>query len=73
MEQKLIELTSISRKALQVGESLCSKADNLVKECKIDVENIERLYPKLKFLWNELIVQLRVKFYVFKYYKDICI
>ncbi|CAJ0768646.1 11764_t:CDS:1, partial [Entrophospora sp. SA101] len=50
---------SLSKKALQVGENLCSKADNLVKECKTDVENIEQLYPKLKFIWNELVVQLK--------------
>ncbi|CAJ0876271.1 15106_t:CDS:10, partial [Entrophospora sp. SA101] len=52
-------VVSLSKKALQVGENLCSKADNLVKECKTDVENIEQLYPKLKFIWNELVVQLK--------------
>ncbi|CAJ0763431.1 19420_t:CDS:10, partial [Entrophospora sp. SA101] len=54
-------VVSLSKKALQVGENLCSKADNLVKECKTDVENIEQLYPKLKFIWNELVVQLKNK------------
>nr|CAG8505090.1 13917_t:CDS:10 [Entrophospora candida] len=54
-------VVSLSRKALQVGENLCSKADNLVKECRTDVENIEQLYPKLKFIWNELVVQLKNK------------
>jgi len=60
MEQKLIGLTSLSKKALQLGENLCSKADNLVKECKVDVENIEKICPKLKFLWGELEVQVQV-------------
>jgi len=60
MEQKLIGLTSISKKALEMGENYCSKADNLVKECKVDIESIERVCPKLKFLWGELEVQLQV-------------
>ncbi|CAG8576686.1 11683_t:CDS:10 [Funneliformis mosseae] len=59
MEQKLIGLTSLSKKALQLGENLCSKADNLVKECKVDVKNIEKVCPKLKFLWGELEVQIQ--------------
>ena len=60
MEQKLIGLTSLSKKALQLGENLCSKADNLVKECKADIKNIEKVYPKLRFLWGELGVQVQV-------------
>ncbi|CAG8501871.1 19860_t:CDS:2, partial [Racocetra fulgida] len=59
MESKLINLTSISQKALQAGEKLCHKADNLVKECRNDVENIEIIYPKLRFLWGELGVQVQ--------------
>ncbi|CAG8504399.1 21800_t:CDS:10 [Rhizophagus irregularis] len=57
MEQELIVLTSLSKKTLQFGENLCSKADNYVKECKVDVENVEKICPKLKFLWSELEVQ----------------
>ncbi|RIA80681.1 autophagy-related protein 17 [Glomus cerebriforme] len=59
MEQKLIVLTTVSKKALQLGENLCSKADNSVKECKVDVENIEKICPKLKFLWGELEFQVQ--------------
>lgn len=60
MEQELIVLTSLSKKTLQFGENLCSKADNYVKECKVDVENVEKICPKLKFLWSELEVQAQV-------------
>ncbi|CAG8461731.1 665_t:CDS:10 [Ambispora leptoticha] len=59
MEQKLLELTSASQKALLRGKDLCSKADALVKDCKRDVENIERTYPKLRFFWGELEVQIK--------------
>ncbi|RHZ84643.1 hypothetical protein Glove_78g56 [Diversispora epigaea] len=59
MEQKLINLTSISHKALQLGGKLCSKAENVMKECRSDVENIEKLYPKLRFLWSELECQVQ--------------
>ncbi|GBC05122.1 hypothetical protein RclHR1_06040013 [Rhizophagus clarus] len=59
MEQELIELTSFSKKTLQFGENLCSKADNCVKDCKVDVENIEKICPKLKFLWGELEAQVQ--------------
>ncbi|KAG9285180.1 hypothetical protein G9A89_004395 [Geosiphon pyriformis] len=59
MEQKLIELTSASKKALELGENLCSKANLLEKECKVDVERIERVYPKLRFFWGELQVQVK--------------
>ncbi|CAG8656175.1 350_t:CDS:10, partial [Cetraspora pellucida] len=59
MESKLINLTSLSQKALQAGEKLCHKTDNLVKECRNDVENIEIIYPKLRFLWGELGVQVQ--------------
>ncbi|CAG8554303.1 10277_t:CDS:10 [Paraglomus occultum] len=59
MEQKLIELTSLSKKALSFGETLCSKADALIKDCKTDIDNVEIIYPKLRFLWYELQVQAK--------------
>ncbi|CAG8495921.1 4140_t:CDS:10 [Ambispora gerdemannii] len=59
MEQKLLDLTSASKKALLRGENLCSKADTLVRNCRLDVENIERIYPKLRFFWGELDVQIK--------------
>lgn len=64
MEQKLINLTSISQKALQFGGKLCSKAESVVKECRSDVESIEKLYPKLRFLWSELEGQVQVRLYL---------
>ncbi|CAG8529184.1 17119_t:CDS:10 [Acaulospora morrowiae] len=60
MEQQLINIISISQKALQHGGKLCSKAEGLAKECRNDVESIEKLYPKLKFLWGELEGQVQV-------------
>ncbi|KAF0539092.1 Autophagy-related protein 17 [Gigaspora margarita] len=59
MESKLINLTSLSQQALKLGEKLCHKADTLVKECKNDIENIEIIYPKLRFIWGELGVQVQ--------------
>ncbi|CAG8541092.1 11066_t:CDS:10 [Diversispora eburnea] len=44
---------------LQLGGKLCSKAENVMKECRSDVENIEKLYPKLRFLWSELECQVQ--------------
>ncbi|CAG8770288.1 7131_t:CDS:10, partial [Dentiscutata erythropus] len=59
MESKLINLTSLSQQALKVGEKLCHKADTFVKECRNDIENIEIIYPKLRFIWGELGVQVQ--------------
>ncbi|RIB04284.1 autophagy-related protein 17 [Gigaspora rosea] len=59
MESKLINLTSLSQQALKLGEKLCHNADTLVKECKNDIENIEIIYPKLRFIWGELGVQVQ--------------
>ncbi|CAG8667499.1 7889_t:CDS:10, partial [Dentiscutata heterogama] len=44
---------------LKVGEKLCHKADTFVKECRNDIENIEIIYPKLRFIWSELGVQVQ--------------
>jgi len=61
MEQKLIELTSLSKKALSFSETLCSKAEALIKDCKTDIDNVEIIYPTLRFLWYELQVQAKVR------------
>ncbi|KAK9764939.1 hypothetical protein K7432_007130 [Basidiobolus ranarum] len=60
MEQLLINLTAISKRSLLVGENLCSEANELVEDCRTHLELIEILYPKTKFLSEELAFQLKI-------------
>lgn len=58
MEQELIELLLASKKALLTGQSICAQANNYLQTSEHHVEITAKIYPKLVFVDNHILVQL---------------
>ena len=58
MEQELIELLLVAKKALSTGQAICAQANELSQESDRHVEIIERTWAKILFVRNHVQVQL---------------
>ncbi|KAG0188568.1 autophagy protein 17 [Apophysomyces sp. BC1034] len=58
MEQELIELLLVAKKALSTGQTICAQANTLSQESERYVEIIEKTWPKILFVNNHILVQL---------------
>ncbi|KAF7728501.1 autophagy protein 17 [Apophysomyces ossiformis] len=58
MEQELIELLLVAKKALSTGQTICAQANTLSQESERHVEIIEKTWPKILFVNNHILVQL---------------
>lgn len=59
MEGKLIDILIISKKGVQFGENICTKAKIIVQEGKDEIDQLERTWAKLHFLAAKAAVQIR--------------
>jgi hypothetical protein len=58
MEQQLIELLLVAKKALSAGQAMGGQANMLSQQSEHHADIIERTLPKLVFVRNHLLVQL---------------
>ncbi|CDH50910.1 hypothetical protein RO3G_13986 [Lichtheimia corymbifera JMRC:FSU:9682] len=58
MEQELIELLLVAKKALSTGQAICAQANELSQESDRHVEIIERTWAKILFVRNHVLIQL---------------
>lgn len=58
MEQQLIELLLVAKKALSTGQAMGEQANMLSQQSEQHADIIERTLPKLVFVRNHLLVQL---------------
>ncbi|KAI9323451.1 autophagy protein Apg17-domain-containing protein [Dichotomocladium elegans] len=58
MEQELINLLLIAKKALSTGQAICAQANELSLESNQHVVIIERTWPKILFVRNHILIQL---------------
>ncbi|KAI8093818.1 autophagy-related protein 17 [Halteromyces radiatus] len=58
MEQQLIELLLVAKKALSSGQSIGEQANQLSQQSELHADIIERTWPKLVFVHNHILVQL---------------
>ncbi|SAM08210.1 hypothetical protein [Absidia glauca] len=58
MEQQLIELLLVAKKALSTGQAMGEQANMLSQQSEHHADIIERTLPKLVFVRNHLLVQL---------------
>lgn len=58
MEQELIELLLVAKKALSTGQAICAEASEWCQESEQHVATIEKTWPKILFVHNHILVQL---------------
>ncbi|ORZ22150.1 autophagy-related protein 17 [Absidia repens] len=58
MEQQLIELLLVAKKALSTGQAMGEQANTLFHQSEQHADTIERTWPKLVFVHNHILVQL---------------
>ncbi|KAI8340476.1 autophagy-related protein 17 [Chlamydoabsidia padenii] len=58
MEQQLIELLLVAKKALSTGQAMGEQANQLSQQSEQHADIIERTWPKLVFVHNHILVQL---------------
>lgn len=58
MEQELIELLLVAKKALSTGQAICAQANERTQETEQYTEAIVKAWPKILFLHNHILIQL---------------
>lgn len=58
MEQELIELLLVAKKALSTGQAVCEQANQCSLESDHYAELIEKTWPRILFVHNHILVQL---------------
>ncbi|KAI8997355.1 autophagy-related protein 17 [Pilobolus umbonatus] len=68
MEQELIELLLVAKKALMTGQTICAQANTYCQSSEMYVQTIDKIQPKLQFTNNHIDIQLialeRIKEYL---------